>query len=163
MDGLSSLGPRPRQAGGDDGQGGMGSAPTGRRPLNSNNPFLKMSKEPQVMHNIGQRQGGMGEQVVSNVVQTVAHHTPGPFGAMLNLGANLMAPTPFGMGMAGGDAEAMKWQQQQMLQQQQGMVDGNNANMMKAGLLQQSMALTSALVSVGNKGADDIAKAAQGQ
>ncbi|MBN3806982.1 hypothetical protein GXB81_28635 [Paraburkholderia sp. Ac-20336] len=161
MDGLSGLGPRPRQGGIDDGQGGMGSAPTGRRPLN--NPFLNMSKEPQVMHDMGQRARDMGTEMASDAFHTFAQHAPLPFAPALDFAANMISPTPFSTGIAGGQLNQMKQQQHEMLKQQTEMARINNENTLNAALIQQSQALTGALASVANAGVNNIKDAAKGQ
>lgn len=85
---------------------------------------------------------------------------PGVASTAMHAAGDIVRPSALG---AGDPVTQMAAMQNDFLKQQSEMTRLNNANTMAAAVNQQSQELTSALASIGNKGASNISNAAKGQ
>jgi len=107
------------------------------------------------------RAGNVGAQVLSSALHAGSHFLPpGVASTAMHAAGDIVRPSALG---AGDPVTQMAAMQNDFLKQQSEMTRLNNANTMASAVNQQSQELTSALASVGNKGASNISNAAKGQ
>jgi hypothetical protein len=136
------------------------------------NPFLNMGGMGTHLNNPFHNMGDMGthkntflSQLAGQLGSTALHTAgqfvpPGPLSTAMHMAADMAGSS----GLGGGyPVTQMAMMQNNFLHDQQVLADMNSANTMAASLIQQKQALTSALASVANKGASNIADAAKGQ
>ncbi|WP_244102150.1 hypothetical protein [Burkholderia ambifaria] len=107
------------------------------------------------------RTGNVGAQVLSSALHAGSYFLPpGVASTAMHAAGDMMRPSALG---AGDPVTQMAAMQNDFMKQQSEMTRLNNANTLAAAVNQQSQELTSALASVGNKGASNISNAAKGQ
>ncbi|WP_229203056.1 hypothetical protein [Burkholderia ambifaria] len=107
------------------------------------------------------RAGNVGAQVLSSALHAGSHFLPpGVASTAMHAAGDIVRPSALG---AGDPVTQMAAMQNDFMKQQSEMTRLNNANTLAAAVNQQSQELTSALASVGNKGASNISNAAKGQ
>ncbi|MCA8243044.1 hypothetical protein [Burkholderia sp. AU32262] len=107
------------------------------------------------------RAGNVGAQVLSSALHAGSHFLPpGIASTAMHAAGDIVRPSALG---AGDPVTQMAAMQNDFMRQQSEMTRLNNANALAAAVNQQSQELTSALASVGNKGASNISNAAKGQ
>ncbi|WP_249189762.1 hypothetical protein [Burkholderia ambifaria] len=116
---------------------------------------------PRTFANLPGRAGNVGAQFLSSALHAGSHFLPpGLASTAMHAAGDMMRPSALG---AGDPVTQMAAMQNDFMKQQSEMTRLNNANTMAAAVNQQSQELTSALASVGNKGASNISNAAKGQ
>ena len=107
------------------------------------------------------RTGNVGAQMLSSALHAGSYFLPPGIGSTaMHAAADIVRPSALG---AGDPVTQMAAMQNDFMKQQSEMTRLNNANTLAAAVNQQSQELTSALASVGNKGASNISNAAKGQ
>jgi hypothetical protein len=116
---------------------------------------------PRTFANLPGRAGNVGAQFLSSALHAGSHFLPpGLASTAMHAAGDMMRPSALG---AGDPVTQMAAMQNDFMKQQSEMTRLNNANTLAAAVNQQSQELTSALASVGNKGASNISNAAKGQ
>jgi hypothetical protein len=129
-------------------------------PQQSSRPLTPL---PSLMQDAN-RGPGLVSEMGSDALHTFAGHmVPGLGSSVVNLAANMAAPTPFGNAMSSGTTDMMALQQQQALQSQSQITGVSEESIMQGALISQSLGLTGMIATAGNKGVDAIVKAASGQ